>query len=57
MSASLKNTNPTAKNIAIVATATFIVPPASFTAAMTSEPKNEAPFAKISSRVFRRNNL
>ena len=48
MSASIRKTNPSRKKIEILATAILIVPPASFTAAMTADPRKDAPLAKIS---------
>ena len=47
-SAIFRKTNPSAKKTARHATATLIVPPASFTTAMTTDPRKEAPLAKIS---------
>ena len=41
-------TKPRAKNTARQATAKFIEPPANFTAAITAEPKNEAPLENMS---------
>lgn len=43
-----EKSNPSAKKTARHATATLIVPPASFTTAMTTDPRKEAPLAKIS---------
>ena len=48
MLAIFKKINPKAKNIAKHATATLIVPPSNLTAAITSDPKKEAPLEKIS---------
>ena len=43
-----RNTKPRAKKAAREATAMLIVPPASFTQAMTAEPRKEAPLEKTS---------
>ena len=44
----LQMNSPDRKKTAIRPTAILMVPPANFTAAMTSEPRKEAPFEKIS---------
>ena len=48
LSASFKKINPKAKKTVNKPTAKLIVPPANLTPAITAEPKNEAPFEKIS---------
>ena len=48
LSAITRKRNPSAKKNASEATATLIVPPASFTAAIIAEPRKEAPLLNIS---------
>ena len=48
LSAMIKKRKPSAKKIAMEATATLMVPPASFTAAIKADPRNDAPLLKMS---------